>query len=67
MSHEPAGGRRSGMARRPLRRRLITRERGFAAVVIMTLALAVAANTAIYSVIDAVMFRRLPSSSPSSS
>ena len=40
--------------------RLITRERGFAAVVIVTLALAVAANTAIYSVIDAVMFRRLP-------
>ena len=40
--------------------RLITRERGFAAVVIVTLALAVAANTAIYSVIDAVMFRQLP-------
>ncbi len=44
--------------------RSIRREPGLSAVVIAILALAVAANTAIYSVIDAVMFRPLPYKDP---
>lgn len=39
--------------------RLLVRERALSAVVIAILALAVAANTAIYSVVDAIMFRPL--------
>jgi putative ABC transport system permease protein len=44
--------------------RLIVRERAFSTVVIAILALAVAANTVIYSVVDAVMFRPLPYNDP---
>jgi predicted permease len=44
--------------------RLLVRERALSAVVIAILALAVAANTAIYSVVDAVMFRPLPYKDP---
>jgi putative ABC transport system permease protein len=44
--------------------RSIRREPGVSAVVIAILALAVAANTAIYSVVDAVMFRPLPYKDP---
>ena len=44
--------------------RSIRREPALSAVVIAILALAVAANTAIYSVIDAVMFRPLPYKDP---
>ena len=44
--------------------RLIVRERALSTVLITILALAVAANTAIYSVVDAVMFRPLPYSDP---
>lgn len=44
--------------------RLIARERARSTVVIAILALAVAANTAIYSVVDAVMFRPLPYKDP---
>ena len=44
--------------------RMIVRERALSAVVIAILALAVAANTAIYSVVDTVMFRPLPYKNP---
>jgi putative ABC transport system permease protein len=44
--------------------RLVRREPALSAVVIAILSLAVAANTAIYSVIDAVMFRQLPYNDP---
>jgi putative ABC transport system permease protein len=46
--------------------RMIARDRALSAVVIAILALAVAANTAIYSVVDAVMFRPLPYKDPDS-
>src|SRR5262245_181017 len=40
--------------------RLISSQRGFAAVVILTIALGVGANAALFSVINAVLVRRLP-------
>src|SRR5262249_1103860 len=44
--------------------RMYAREPGFTAVVLFTLALGVGANTAIFSLIDALMLRSLPVSHP---
>lgn len=44
--------------------RQLRRAPGFAAAVIMTLALCIGVNTAVFSVIDAVMLRRLPYPQP---
>src|SRR5262245_61241004 len=40
--------------------RLLTRNPGFAAVVVLSLALGIGANTALFSVTDALMLRMLP-------
>jgi len=45
--------------------RMFRNARGFAAVAILTLALGIGANTAIFSLIDAVMLRSLPVQNPS--
>ena len=44
--------------------RTLGRSPGFAAVVILSLALGIGANTAIFSAIDAVMLRMLPVKDP---
>ena len=44
--------------------RLFVKHRGFTAVVVLTLALGIGANTAIFSLIDALMLRSLPVSNP---
>ncbi len=44
--------------------RLLGKNRGFTAVVLLTMALGVGANTALFSIVDAVLLRALPLSRP---
>ena len=44
--------------------RMLRRDKGLAAIAVITLALGIGANTALFSVIDALMLRRLPVARP---
>ena len=44
--------------------RLISRSRGFSAVIVLTLALGIGANTAVFSIIDGALLRPLPYKAP---